>query len=461
MSILDDSLIALDMTGKKDHDPLHFHRADDRGMYLIYNILLLISAIFLIPYYLLKMLLTGKYRRSFWQKLGFTKSEAFKNMTGYPRIWIHAVSVGEVTAAAPIIAALKEQMPASCILLSTSTETGREMAEKIITATTAMIYFPLDIPFVVRRMLNNVRPNVFVMIETELWPNFLRSCKDFGVKTLLINGRISPRSFKRYHATRFFWKRVLNLVDEAAVISETDAQRLSAIGKPYGSISVFGNAKYDSLASKASPDVKDRMELRLNLKADEKIFVAGSTHESEEEVVASVYRKVLEHHTDLKLILVPRHIERTPEVLNVLRNAGFNDIITLSEIDGGRKRQHERIIVVDRIGELFKIYSLATLVFCGGSLVPRGGQNILEAAAWGKIVFFGPHMEDFEGEKLLLEWCGAGITVHSGDELAARILESIGKDEKLKSIGEKGRQAVLSNTGASQRYADLVRTKLP
>jgi 3-deoxy-D-manno-octulosonic-acid transferase len=299
---------------------------------------------------------------------------------------VHAVSVGEVTAAAPIIASLRGQLPDACIVLSTTTETGQEMARQIVTEANAFIFYPLDISFVVRKAIDQVRPDIFVIVETELWPNFIRCCQSHGVKIVMTNGRLSPRSFRKYALTRFFWKGILDAVDEVGVISETDGQRFLSLGAPESRLHVFGNAKYDSLAAKASPSVQEEISLRLNIKPGERVFVAGSTHEGEDAIILGVYGELLKTWPDFNLIIVPRHVERAQAVLSLAREAGFEDTISITEIARGRKRRDERIIVIDAIGELFKAYSLATVVFCGGSIVPKGGQNILEAAAWGKVV---------------------------------------------------------------------------
>ena len=187
----------LDRTGKG-----HYRRA---VLYAIYNILLLAGSLVLIPYFGLKMLMTGKYRQSFGQKLGWTPAEVISAIEGHPRIWVHAVSVGEVTAAAPIVAMLREKFPRACIILSTATETGQAMALRLIPQATAFIYFPLDIPFVVRKVIDRIAPDIVVLTETELWPNFLRHCMKRRIPVVMVNGRISPRSFRRYSRTSFFW----------------------------------------------------------------------------------------------------------------------------------------------------------------------------------------------------------------------------------------------------------------
>lgn len=425
-------------------------------MYILYNIILSVAAIFIAPYFLLKIIFTGKYRKSIIPKLGGRQLRILTNLKDGPRVWIHAVSVGEVTAAAPIVACLKMKRPEIKVIFSTSTETGQEMAHRFIKGADAFIYFPLDISFVVRKIIKLAKADVFVLVETELWPNFLRVCKEFRIKTLMVNGRISPRSYRRYRKTAFFWRKILDNLDAAGMISMIDAERIRAIGLDSAKVKVLGNAKYDGLAAMVSPALQKEICLRFNARENEKFFVAGSTHEGEEKIVIRVYQDILKRYPDFKLIIVPRHIERTNDVINLLQRANLNDFITLSDMNNGRHRNGERIIVVDVIGELFKVYSLATIVYCGGSLVPKGGQNILEAAAWGKVIFYGPSMEDFRQERTLLEDAGCGVTIGSAEELQREIFKALENPEELKHRGERGKEVVLSNIGAAARYADLI-----
>ncbi|MRR16590.1 MAG: hypothetical protein EG826_09075 [Deltaproteobacteria bacterium] len=425
-------------------------------MKILYNILLFIAAIPGLLFFLLKMLITGKYRHSFLQKLGARQTHLLSGLPAGRRIWIHAVSVGEVTAAAPVVAALKKQKPGIQIVFSTSTETGQAMAKRLVRGADAFIYFPLDIPFPVHHMLNLVRPDVFVLVETELWPNFLAACRSRGIKVVLVNGRISPRSFMKYCRTRFFWRQILVNIDEAGMITDVDADRIGKIGLADSRIRVLGNAKYDALAAMVSQELYEDTERRFHVLPGERFFVAGSTHPGEEDAVIDVYRKLLTHYPDFKLILVPRHVERANDVVALLGRAGLNDIVTVSQMRGGLKRSQERVIVVDVIGELFKVYSLATIVYCGGSLVPKGGQNILEAAAWGKVIFYGPSMEDFTEEAVLLENAGAGIRISNARELLDGILQLLARPSDLIGRGEKGRAVVRANMGAAKKYADMI-----
>jgi 3-deoxy-D-manno-octulosonic-acid transferase len=409
-----------------------------------------------LPYFLLKIIFTGKYSKSLVQKLGGRQARILANLKDGPRLWIHAVSVGEVTATAPIVASLKTKRPEVKIIFSTSTETGQEMARKFIKEADAFIYFPLDIPYIVRKMIKLAKPDVFVLVETELWPNFLRVCESLRIKALMVNGRISPRSYRKYRLTSFFWKRILYNLNAAGMIAEIDAVRLKNIGMNSAKIKVLGNAKYDALAALATPVLQKEIARRFNVRKNERFFVAGSTHEGEEKIIIDVYQELLKHYPEFKLIIVPRHIERTKDILVLLRQENFNDVLTLTDINNGRERCDERIIVIDVIGELFKIYSLATIVYCGGSLVPKGGQNILEAAAWGKVIFYGPSMEDFSEEKTLLEDVGCGTTIKSAEELLQKILQALKNPEELQHRGDRGKSAILANIGAAARYADLI-----
>ncbi len=425
-------------------------------MYILYNIILFAAAIIILPYFLLKIIFTGKYRKSLVQKLGGRQARILANLKDGPRLWIHAVSVGEVTAAAPIVASLKTKRPEVKIIFSTSTETGQEMACKFIKEAAAFIYFPLDIPYIVRKMIKLAKPDVFVLVETELWPNFLRVCESRQIKALMVNGRISPRSYRKYRLTSFFWKRILYNLNAAGMIAEIDAGRLKNIGMDSAKIKVLGNAKYDALAALAAPALQKEIARRFNVRKNERFFVAGSTHDGEEKIIIDVYQELLKHYPEFKLIIVPRHIERTKDILGLLQQTNLNDVLTLTDINNGRKRCDERIVIIDVIGELFKIYSLATIVYCGGSLVPKGGQNILEAAAWGKVIFYGPSMEDFSEEKALLEDVGCGTTIKSEEELLQEILQALKNPEELQRRGDRGKSVILANIGAAARYADLI-----
>ena len=423
-------------------------------LHVLYNITTLLGFLLLAPYYAFKILVTGKYRQSIRQKLGAMPDEMVSALKGRPRIWVHAVSVGEVTAAAPIVAALRGKLPQATIVLSTGTETGQAMARKLIPQATAFMYFPLDLLPVVEKVIDRIAPDIVVLTETELWPNFLRHCMKRRIPAVMVNGRISTRSFRRYSRTSFFWNKVLESVLEIGVISAVDRDRIMAIGAPAAKVKVMGNAKYDSLASRVSGEAWSRKAAQMKMTPDTRVFVAGSTHEGEEAIVLEVYRALLQEWPDLRLIVVPRHPERGKAVRDLVAAQGLPCIL-LSEIQAGGPPDRG-VVVVDVIGELFGLYSLATVVYCGGSLVAKGGQNILEPAVWGKVVFYGPSMEDFLDEKVLLEEAGAGIPVRNAAELLEGMKALLADPAELRRRGAEGQKRVMSSRGAAERYAAMI-----
>jgi 3-deoxy-D-manno-octulosonic-acid transferase len=423
-------------------------------LHVLYNITVLAGFLLLIPYYGFKILVTGKYRQSIRQKLGVIPGETISALKGHPRIWIHAVSVGEVTAAAPIVAALRGKLPQAGIVLSTGTETGQAMARKLIPQATAFMYFPLDLFPVVEKVIDRIAPDIVVLTETELWPNFLRHCMKRRIPAVMVNGRISPRSYRRYARTSFFWREVLKSVLEIGVISAVDRERILAIGAPAANVRVMGNAKYDSLASRVSGEAWFRKAAQMKMTPETRVFVAGSTHEGEEAIVLTVYRALLQEWPDLRLIVVPRHPERGKAVRDLVTAQGLTGVL-LSEIQAGGEPDRG-VVVVDVIGELFGLYSLASVVYCGGSLVAKGGQNILEPAAWGKVVFYGPSMEDFLDEKVLLEEAGSGIPVRNAAELLEGMKALLSDPAELTRRGAEGQKRVMSSRGAAERYAGMI-----
>ncbi|MBN1830164.1 MAG: 3-deoxy-D-manno-octulosonic acid transferase, partial [Deltaproteobacteria bacterium] len=361
---------------------------------LVYNILLLGALCVAVPYYGMKYFIARKYRKSLGQRLGRLPHNLEESVGRgqAPRVWLHAVSVGEVTALAPIVSALRLRDPSLSIIVSTGTETGQEMARQIISAAT-FIYFPIDLPCLVGKAIDRMAPDLFVTVETELWPNFLRACEKRRIPAVMVNGRLSPRSFRRYDRTRFFWKEVLSKVRFIGAISDIDAKRFLALGADPASLAVMGNAKYDSLAAAAAEEVRRSMRNLLSVPPGTQVFVAGSTHAGEESAVLSVYRRLRKEYPDCLLVLAPRHPDRAGEVRTLIEQENHGDVIALSELMAGRRREERPIVLVDFIGRLHGLYSLATVVFCGGSLVKRGGQNILEPASWGTIVLYGPFMD--------------------------------------------------------------------
>ncbi len=426
-------------------------------MYFLYSFFLTALGLVSFPFFLTQMIFAGKNYGSFRQKLGFLPGEISARDGGEPRIWVHAVSVGEVSAIHPLLRRLREAYPQASLFLSTGTASGQRVARERVPEASAVFYFPLDLPWIVRRVLRRLRPDVFITAETELWPNFLRIARREGTRTMLANGRISDRSFPRYRKTRFFWTAVLDHVDVCSMIGVHDGERVIAMGANPVTVFVNGNCKFDQAAFSADPVFREEMENLLGLGAGEPVFAAGSTHEGEEEIIVQAFLKMRRRYPGMVLAIVPRHVERAGQIEKLLAGAGLaGDFLRRSAIPPGGIGKR-RILLWDTFGELFKVYSIASIVFCGASLVPKRGQNILEPAAWGKVVLYGPSMEDFPDARRLLENAGAGITVRNGDELAAQCLHLLENPQERESRGKEGRDALLGSCGASERNVELVR----
>jgi 3-deoxy-D-manno-octulosonic-acid transferase len=426
---------------------------------LLYNILSGILFLVGFPFFILYNLAQGKYSDRLVERLG-RYPQALRPDDSLPNarpIWIHAVSVGEVKAAAALTQKIKEQLPDVPILLSTTTPAGRETAEKLLGNKIPLIYYPLDFFLCVKRALKFFRPRAFIALETELWPNFLFQAHKSGSKLILVNGRISERSFKRYSKIRWLLGPLLKKFRVLMVRHPDDAGNFISLGAGPDQVRVLGNIKYDGLVNQAQGALKISLRQRLHLNGEGPVIVAGSTRGGEEVILLSVYKRLKDSFPGLILILAPRHINRCPELETLLQRQGVAYQL-YSQIRGQRK---EAVILIDRIGDLFALYSLATLVFCGASLVPKGGQNILEPVAWGKPVFYGPYMEDFKDARDLLEKAGAGIQVADEIELYERMHYLLGHPEEGAEKGEAGRQALKSQTGltqtAAERIAEIIR----
>jgi len=428
-------------------------------VYALYNLLLWSISLTVLPWMMIKRMIAGARGEVFWQKLGMISPHILETMTGKPRIWVHGVSAGEVSAIHPLIRELRTQYPGACIVLSTGTESGQKVARERVPEASAYFYFPLDIPWIVRRVVRRLQPDLCIVAETELWPNFLRIVKKEGAKTMLANGRISERSFKRYGKTRFFWMGVLDHFDVLSMIRVQDGERIIAMGANPVNVYVNGNCKFDQAVFSAEAIHPEEMKKILEVGEDDQVLIAGSTHEGEEEILLRVYLRIREKHPDVLLFLVPRHVERADRVEKLCEKYGVKDVVRRSEIDS-QGRRGARIVLWDIFGELFKLYSLGTVVFCGGSFIPRRGQNILEPAAWGKAVLYGPSMEDFADAQQLLESVGAGIGVGNESELFHWCLHLLDHPQERRSRGEAGKEIVFAQRGAARRNLELARRLL-
>ncbi len=408
----------------------------------------------LLPFFLIYSKCTGIYQRNLRERLGLIPLT--QGTSARPRFWMHAVSLGEVKVAASIHKALRRIYPSAHVTLSTFTEHGRGLAEGTLGKEASVVYAPLDVPWAVRRSLRRARPEAVIFLETELWPSWISECGRSAVKTVLANGRISSRSYSRYMKIRPFLKAVLREMEAFSMISEKDAQRIICLGAPEKRVSVNGNAKYDLLLK--AVELSDPEEVRdfLSVGDNVPVIVAGSTRSGEEELILSAFSKIRMSHPDAMLILAPRHISRTEYVCRILEARGFDFYLWSALKDDRHRKARRAAVVIDTFGDLFDIYSAATVAFCGGSLVPLGGQNPLEPAAWGKPVLHGPSMEDFQEALELLEGQGGSMLVRDAESLADRVVNLIERPEELARRGDAAKRALLLHSGAADRHASVI-----
>jgi 3-deoxy-D-manno-octulosonic-acid transferase len=370
--------------------------------------------------------------------------------------WIHAVSVGEAIAAAPLVEGLRQRWPALPLVISTVTETGARVVRERFDGVARHRYLPLDFPGPARRVIASLQPAFFIGMETELWPNLLRALAASNVPTMIANGRLSDRSFRRYRLVRTAMRRVLEQVTVFAMQSDEDARRVITLGAPAERVVVTGNLKHEPLPDPAG--VADLWHRLLGLAPGRPVWIAGSTHRGEEEAVLETHRRVLAGRPGVGLVLAPRHPERVGEVIGLIAARGFS-AIRRSELP--RKRaagaaDEQPIIVLDTVGELAQLYSIADVVFVGGSLIPLGGHNMLEPALRGKPVLYGPHTANFREAAALLLAGGGGQVVRDAGELADALRALLDDPTRRARAGAAAREAALSRHGAARATLDLV-----
>lgn len=378
-------------------------------------------------------------------------------------IWFHAVSVGEVVAAQPILREVASRNLPLRVYLSVTTPTGFEMAQSRISTAAGIFYLPFDFPACVRQALTSLMPDLLVLIETELWPNLLAEARALDVRTILVNGRISDRSFARARRFRLLFRWMLGNLDAICLQSELDRARVEALGAPPERVRVMGNSKFDEpLPAMTSEDCANLRRL-LGFSAEDRVLVFGSTGPGEEPILLDAYATVRMDHPDVRLVLVPRHPERAPEVAEFISERGFDyclrsqlEDVAPAALGEAERPRLERVVLVDTIGELGRLYAIADIAFLGRSLVPMGGGNILQPLAFGKPVLFGPHMENFKETTQMALEAGIGYCVAGGSELASEILRLLSNPLLRSKIGEDAKRTLSQNYGASQRYADAI-----
>jgi 3-deoxy-D-manno-octulosonic-acid transferase len=429
-------------------------------VYTVYSLLSLVVLALVSPYFLYQAIRYKKYIGSLRQRLGFLPITF--NIDGEESIWIHAVSVGEALTARALAADLKARYPRLRLFVSTTTIAGHDVARRSLPNADAIFYFPFDWGFIVKRTLNLVRPRVFVMMETEIWPNLLRLCRKRGIRTVVVNGRISSRSYPRYRLVRPFFRCVLADVDRFCMQSDESARRLIDLGADPAHVEVTGSLKFDSLElpqATVHGKPRERVLRFFRLSPTRTVIVAGSTMRGEEPAVLRAFARIKTMMPSALLILAPRSPERFAEAERLARDAGF---VTMrrSELPIDAEPRAD-VVVLDSIGELAQLYQLATAVFVGGSLADHGGHNILEPAIFGKPVVFGPHMQNFKEIADAFLTHDAAIQVQSERELDAALLALVTDPVRRAGLGAAARALVEANRGAKTKTLQVIADLLP
>ena len=417
-------------------------------MDLLYNILMVMVAVVGLPFFAFRFVRERRFRERLRHNLGFFPPETLAKVAGRQPVWFQAAGVGEVVAASSIIREFKRQEPDIPVLISSGTISGYEMAQRIIPEADAVIFYPPDLPGLPGRIVGRVQPRAYVPVETELWPNFLRAARKRSLPVIMVNGRIGEKSVDRYRQMRRMFTKMLNTVERFCMQSTIDAQYIIRLGADPRRVLVTGNTKYDQNYSQVTPAEKLQLLADLGFAGHGPVIVAGSTHKGEEEILMDVLTEVKAAFPAVKLLLAPRETNRSERIVELAGHHGLHARLR-SRLDAGAAAVD--IVVLDTIGELGRLYSLADVVFVGGSLVSHGGHNILEPAAQGKPIVVGPHMFNFKDTYALFSDRGACATVLDGKELTGKLLEILSDKKLAERMGWESAAIVAENQGAAVR----------
>lgn len=422
-------------------------------MYLAYSLLLSLGLLVLTPLFLFRALAHGKYVAGLRQRLGSVPATS-----GKPVIWLHCVSVGETQAARPLAQRLKQQFPHHALVVSTVTLTGQTLAQKVFRSQAeSVFYFPFDWRWSVRRALKAINPVAVVIMETELWPNFLRECKARDIPVALVNGRISRQSYRRYALIKFFLGRVLSSLSIAVMQSDADAKRLQDLGMPSEKLFTAGNLKFDAESSRDLAGTTAEIAQRFGLLSGVPVILAASTHAPEEEIILESFKQ-LRTKQPVRLMIAPRHPERFNEVASLIQNSGLSWARRTNAPEPSDSEA--AVILLDTIGELPATYSLATVVFVGGSIVDRGGHNVLEPAVAGSAVVTGAHTHNFHAIVTLMAEAGALVQLPPAPNGVPQIAKAFGEllasPETRAELVQRAKKLISENQGAADRTLKLI-----
>jgi 3-deoxy-D-manno-octulosonic-acid transferase len=439
-------------------------------MSYLLNIAYLIAILAASPWLVWAAIRRGKYRQGFAAKL-FGQTPLLDNVRG-PRLWLHAVSVGEVSLIGTLLREIETRHPEWECVVSTTTATGYALAKKKYPQWT-VFYAPLDFSWAVRRAMRRVRPTLLVLAELELWPNLIRATQEQGAKVAIVNGRLSARSFRGYRRIRWLTKRVLRQVDLIAAQNEEYAERFRALGARPEAVHVTGSLKFDGAQTDRNNEATRQLRELAGFKDDDIVLLAGSTQAPEEETALRSFAALKDEYPRLKLVLVPRHPHRFEEVAAMLDRSGLRwqrrSALTVqglrfkvqgsgsADLEPGTLNLEPRVLLVDTIGELSAWWGTASIGFVGGSLGSRGGQNMIEPAAYGVATCFGPNTRNFRDIVELLVGRNAAVVVHNGEELTSFVRQCLRQPSVAERLGQRSRALVLEQLGATAQTLELLR----
>jgi 3-deoxy-D-manno-octulosonic-acid transferase len=415
-------------------------------MSLLVDCLYVLVAVVLLPVWVHRLPRARRYRAGMQQRLGAAPRLA----AGVPRLWVHCASVGEAGIPRRLIEGLRRQFPRWEVVFSTSTDTGAARLRELYPGC-AVFYMPVDLSWCVRRAMERVRPSAVMLVELEVWPNFMLACRKLKLPVAIVNGRISPSSRRWVPRVQRHLRQMWDAVAVCCARSRDDAQGFVQVGMPARKVSVCGSLKYDLLGGVPDQERVRRLAALFGIEERAPVLVAGSTHRGEEAILSAVYRDLRIRHRRLRMILVPRHVERAAEVASAVAARNL-PVARKTELEAGRPLPKDAIIVVDTIGDLLDCYALAACAFVGRSLLrPGGGQNMMEPAALGKPVIVGPHTGNFRPDMQMLKDRGAALVVKDRQGLTAAVERLLSDPAGAARIGAAARQVILESQGATER----------
>jgi 3-deoxy-D-manno-octulosonic-acid transferase len=420
---------------------------------LIYNILIWLITLTVFPVWLVQKKLKGKPVLPYL--FGFSQNE-LNLISGQKVLWVQAASVGETMVAARLIQEIKKVFPDLAIVFTGNTITGHATAEREIGAIVELIgYFPFDHPWIVKRFLTRLQPDYLLLIETEIWPNVLAYSKKRGVKIAIVNGRLN-KTYRRLQKYGFY-KSALKLIDYIGVQTETDRERFIRLGAEPTKVEITGNIKFDFIAPAISEMVINKFLGSLLVTKNTPVLAAASTHRGEEEVIITAFEAIKKEVPEAFMVLAPRYPDQADEIVKLLSGSNLKFIRRTEQAKGKRLSEKPDLLLLDTFGELGLVFSIATLVFIGGSLVPIGGHNLLEASIKEKVVLYGPYMHNFQESKELMEKAGAGFTVSNAAELAEQFIYFHKNPEIRDDLGKKAKQVIIANQGATEKTVGRIK----